>query len=67
MNADFEKVLNHCGQHHHLTLELGTSVEEILGGKTLVNAIGKGFKASTKYCIISNMRKVLYKMLEKDD
>ena len=67
MIQDFANVLNHCGQHIHYTVQLGTSIEDIMKStQPVVKSVAEGFNVQAKTCIISNMKKVLME-LAKDE
>ena len=60
-------VLNHAGQHAHFTVELGTSITDTMKSEEpVLKSLSKGFKVTSKVCIISNMKKIFLE-LAKDE
>jgi len=63
MIGEFTSILNHAGQHAHYTVELGTSIADIMKSEEpVVKSLTKGFRVTGKVCIISNMKKVFIEL-----
>lgn len=60
--------MNHAGQHMHVDVELGTSVEEIMASEEpMVKSLTKGFKVKYQTCFISNVKKLLLQISKSDN
>ena len=60
--------LHHIEQHLHWTLELGTSIDEVMNsGKSLLECAHKGFRFEHKHCMISNLKKVFLHVLKDEN
>jgi hypothetical protein len=68
VDEEFHAVLNHAGQHLHLTAELGTSIEEIMSSdEPMLKSLAKGFKITHTQCLIGNMKKLLLELSKTED
>jgi hypothetical protein len=70
LDEEFHSVLNHAGQHLHFTVELGTSIDEIMASEEpILKSLSKGFRVSHTQCLIGNLKKVFVELSksEKDE
>ena len=60
--------LHHIEQNLHWTVELGTSIDEVMNsGKSLLECAHKGFRFEHKHCMISNFKEVFPHVLEDEN
>ena len=65
---DILSKLHHIEQHLHWTLELGTSIDEVMNsGKSMLECAHKGFRIEHKHCLISNLKKVFLHILKDEN
>ena len=65
---EFVSILSHAGQCINYKLELGTSIEEVMKSESsLIHCAAKGFRVQHKHTVITNLRHVFMRMMEKED